>query len=133
MEFTVEGHQDAFHAKVYAVEAAVDRTQHVFTARGLYANSDRKLLPGQYASILLKKEELDDALVVPSEAIVPEMGVVKVFCYRSGKAVPVDVEAGIRTDKDVQILSGLQAGDTVITSGTLQLRTDLPVKLDEIE
>ncbi len=133
MDFSVEGHQDAFHAKVYAVEAAVDRTQHVFTARGLYPNSDRKLLPGQYASILLKKEEVNDALVVPSEAIVPEMGVDKVFCYRSGKAVPVEIVAGIRTAGEVQVLRGLQPGDTIITSGTLQLRTDLPVTLDEVK
>lgn len=133
LEFTVEGFLDSFQASIYAVESAVDKEQHVFTARALYPNSDRKLKPGQYASIRLRRQEIADAIVVPAEAIVPEMGVDKVFCYRSGKAVPVDVEAGIRTDKDVQILSGLQAGDTVITSGTLQLRTDLPVKLDEIE
>lgn len=132
MDFTVEGHQNAFHAQVYAVEASVDKDQHVFTARGLYANADRKLLPGQYASILLKKEEIDDALIVPSEAIVPEMGVDKVFCYRSGKAVPVEITTGIRTAGEVQVLSGLEVGDTVITSGTLQLRMDLPVVLDEI-
>lgn len=133
MDFTVEGQQKAFHAQVYAVESSVNKDQHVFTARGLYANSDRRLLPGQYASILLKKEEIPDALVIPSEAIVPEMGVDKVFCYRAGKAMPVDIEAGIRTAGEVQVLSGLVEGDTIITSGTLQLRMGLPVTLDEVE
>lgn len=132
MDFTVEGFQSAFHAQVYAVESSVDKDQHVFTARGLYANTNRKLLPGQYASILLKKEEIPNALVIPSEAIVPEMGVDKVFCYRSGKAIPVDIESGIRTASEVQVLSGLQEGDTIITSGTLQLRMGLPVTLDEV-
>ena len=51
----------------------------------------------------------------------------------NGKAVPVDITAGIRTAGEVQVLSGLVEGDTIITSGTLQLRTDLPVTLDEIE
>lgn len=133
LEFTVEGFLDSFQAKIYAAESAVDKDQHVFTARALYPNSDRKLKPGQYASIQIQRQEIDDALVVPSEAIVPEMGIDKVFCYRSGKAVPADVKTGIRTDKEVQILSGLKEGDTIITSGTLQLRTDLPVTLDEIE
>lgn len=133
MDFTVEGFQTPFHAEVYAVESSVDRDQHVFTARGLYANSGHKLLPGQYASILLKKEEIPDALVIPSESIVPEMGVDKVFCYRSGKAVPVEITAGIRTAGDVQVLSGLHVGDTIITSGTLQLRMGLPVTLDVVE
>lgn len=132
MDFSVEGFQDAFHAQVYAVESSVDKDQHVFTARGLYANANRKLLPGQYASILLKKEEIPDAIVIPSEAIVPEMGVDKVFCYRSGKAMPVEINAGIRTASQVQVLSGLAVGDTIITSGTLQLRMGLPVTLDEV-
>lgn len=133
MDFTVEGIEQAFHASVYAVESSVNKDQHVFTARGLYANADRRLLPGQYASILLKKEEIPDAMVIPSEAIVPEMGVDKVFCYRSGKAMPVEVNTGIRTAGEVQILSGLAMGDTIITSGTLQLRMGLPVTLDEVE
>lgn len=132
MDFNVEGYNQAFHAQVYAVESSVDRDQHVFTARGLYTNTNRKLLPGQYASILLKKEEIPDALVIPSEAIVPEMGVDKVFCYRSGKAMPVEITAGIRTAGEVQVLSGLVVGDTIITSGTLQLRMGLPVTLDEV-
>lgn len=133
MDFTVEGFQDAFHAQVYAVESAVDKDQHVFTARGIYNNSNHRLLPGQYSSILLKKEEIEDALVIPSEAIVPEMGMDKVFCYRSGKAVPIEIKTGIRTAGEVQVLSGLQFGDTIITSGTLQLRMGLDVTLDVVE
>lgn len=133
MDFNVEGHNEAFHAQVYAVESSVDRDQHVFTARGLYPNANHKLLPGQYASILLKKEEIPNALVIPSESIVPEMGVDKVFCYRAGKAMPVEIVAGIRTAGEVQVLSGLVPGDTIITSGTLQLRMGLPVTLDEVE
>ena len=133
MDFAVEGFQEAFHAQVYAVESAVDCDQHVFTARGLYNNSNRRLMPGQYSSILLKKKEIDDAIVIPSEAIVPEMGMDKVYCYRSGKAVPVEISAGIRTAGEVQVLSGLQFGDTIITSGTLQLRMGLDVTLDMVE
>ena len=56
----------------------------------------------------------------------------KVFLYRSGLAEPVDVEIGIRTEAEVQVLKGLSAGDTILTSGTLQLRTGMPVILDQI-
>ena len=62
----------------------------------------------------------------------PEMGQNEGFVYRSGVAMPVDVEIGIRTEAEVQILRGLAAGDTILTSGTLQLRTGMPVKLDNI-
>jgi membrane fusion protein (multidrug efflux system) len=52
--------------------------------------------------------------------------------YKNGKAQPVTVQVGIRTDKDVQIVKGIKQGDTVIISGTLQLRMGLPVVLDNI-
>ena len=61
------------------------------------------------------------------------MGKNKVFIYRSGVAQPVDVEIGIRTDAEVQILRGLAAGDTILTSGTLQLRQGMPVIIDKID
>ena len=69
---------------------------------------------------------------VPSEAIVPEMGKDKIFLYKSGKAQPVEIQTGIRTEAETQVLQGLQEGDTIIISGTLQLRTGLPVTLDNI-
>lgn len=60
------------------------------------------------------------------------MGKDKIFLYKAGKAQPVEITTGIRTEAEVQVLQGLSVGDTVITSGTLQLRTGLPVTLDNI-
>jgi len=45
----------------------------------------------------------------------------------------VDIITGIRTASEVQVIRGLHVGDTIITSGTLQLRTGLAVTLDNIE
>lgn len=132
LEFTLEGETKAFRATVYARESKIDPTTHTLTIRALYPNTGGTVLPGRYASIRLNKEEIEGAIAVPSEAIVPEMGKDKVFCYRNGKAEPVEVSTGIRTEAWVQVVNGLAAGDTIITSGTLQLRTGLPVVLDEV-
>ena len=83
--------------------------------------------------VKLEKQRIENAITVPSEAIVPEMGVDKLYLYRSGKAQPVTVTTGIRTDGAVQIVSGISQGDTIIVSGTLQLRMGLPVKLDNVD
>ena len=129
LEFTVDGKLDAFKAQVYATEASLDAETHTLLVRALYPNEKRELLSGQYAGIRLKQKEIEDAIAIPSEAIVPEMGKSKVFVYRGGKAEPVDVVTGIRTDSEIQIVNGLQIGDTILTSGTLQLRKGSPVKI----
>lgn len=133
LSFEIEGHLDSFNSTVYATESRIDDETHTLTVRALYPNEGGSLLPGHYANIQLKQQEIADAIAIPSEAIVPEMGKNKVFIYRSGVAQPVDVEIGIRTDAEVQILRGLAAGDTILTSGTLQLRQGMLVIIDKID
>lgn len=133
LTFNIEGKLDAFPAEVYAVESTIDPTMHNFMVRALYPNAGHVLLPGRYASIRLRKQEIPNAMAIPSEAIVPEMGKDKVFVYKSGKAQPVEVITGLRTDAEVQVVRGLQMGDTILVSGTLQLRTGLPVTLDNVD
>lgn len=132
LTFTLEGSLDAYHAQVYARESSLDINTHTLTVRALYPNPSG-IMPGRYASITLKRQEYKDALAIPSQAIVPEMGKDKVFLYRSGKAEPVEIVTGIRTDALVQAVKGLAAGDTVIISGTQQLRTGMDVTIDHIE
>lgn len=133
LSFTIDGSLQNYAATVYAKESALDRNTHTLTVRAMYANPNGRLTPGRYASINLKKQEIQDAIAIPSEAIVPEMGKDKVFLYKSGKAQPVDVTVGLRTEDRVQVLRGLNVGDTLITSGTLQLRTGLSVVLDHVD
>lgn len=133
VEFSLPGKLEPFRAKVYAKESKIDPETHTLTVRALYDNAKGETLAGRYASVNLEKQRIEDAIVVPSEAIVPEMGVDKLYLYKSGKAQPVTVTVGIRTDKSVQIVNGLSQGDTVIVSGTLQLRMGLPVVLDNID
>lgn len=129
LEFSVDGKLEAFKAQVYATEASLDAETHTLLVRALYPNENGELLSGQYAGIRLKQKEIPDAIAVPAEAIVPEMGKNKVFVYRNGKAEPVDVATGIRTDAEIQIVKGLEFGDTILTSGTLQLRKGSAVNI----
>ena len=100
--------------------------------RALYDNSDGKLYPGRYVSVALTTQTFKNTLAVPSQAIVSEMGIDKVFLYKSGKAVPVEITKGVRTESMVQVLTGLTPGDTIITTGTMQLRTGQGVILDSV-
>jgi membrane fusion protein (multidrug efflux system) len=76
--------------------------------------------------------QIDNAVSIPTEAIIPEMDGEKVFIYKNGKAEQVKVTTGLRTEALIQIKEGLQFGDTLLTTAILQLRHQLPVKLDTL-
>ena len=133
LTFTVEGYNETFHAEVYATESKIDPNTHYFSVRAHYPNTRGRLLPGRFVSVKIRMHDIPDAIAIPTEALVPEMGVDKVFLYKGGKAHAAEVKTGLRTDSSIQIIDGLNVGDTLITSGTLQLREGLPVKLDTVE
>lgn len=122
----------SYDASVYAVEPSVDLNTRTLRARAVFRNDDRAVVAGTYASIEIVRREIPDAISVPSEAIVPELGRNMVFVTRGGRAQPVEIETGLRTDSRVQALSGLQAGDTVLTTGVLQLRTGMDIIINNL-
>ena len=122
LTFTAEGDLTPRSAQVYASDSRVDSETRTYTVRALYPNSDGKLVPGRYVNVNLTTRKYDRTLAVPSEAIVSEMGIDKVFLCKNGKAEAVEITKGLRTDALVQVLRGLAIGDTVIISGTMQLR-----------
>lgn len=133
LTFTVEGINEEFNAAVYAKESEVDSDTRMLSVRATYPNPNGRLQPGRFISAKIRMQDIPNAIAIPTEAIVPEMGVDKVFIYRGGKAKAVAVKTGLRTDALIHIVEGIVAGDTVITSGTLQLREDLPVKLNNVQ
>jgi membrane fusion protein (multidrug efflux system) len=130
--FHVDGSNESFSAKVYAVDPQVTEVTRTILIRALYPNNNEELTAGRFASVTLLLSQIDDAIAIPSEAVIPEMEGEKVFVFRNGKAESVNVEIGLRTESHVQILDGLKFGDTLLTTGILQLRQNLPVVLDTL-
>lgn len=129
IQFKVANHPETFTATVYAIQPEIEINTRTLTVRARATNPDGKLIPGTFANIAFDLNEVDDALMVPSEAIVPVQGGKKVFVYKNGKAREVMVETGSRNRSDVVVLSGLNPNDTVITSGVLSLKDSAGVNL----
>ncbi|MCX7797636.1 MAG: efflux RND transporter periplasmic adaptor subunit [Melioribacter sp.] len=121
-----------YTGKVYAVEPKIDQNTRSVQARALIPNEKGELTPGAYAEVEIVLEEFKNAILVPSEAIIPDVEGEKVFLYRRGRVIPQLVTTGIRTEKEVQILKGVSFGDTLITSGIIQLRPNIPVRLEQV-
>jgi len=130
--FSVENSPESYTAEVYAVEAVVDQATRSLAVRAVHRNEALKILPGSFARVEISLVSINDALQIPAEALIPEMGGSKVFVYKDGKALPRAVIPGLRTNSHVQINEGLQSGDTVIISGILQMRPGMAVTPTEI-
>ena len=129
LSFKVAGSDAKYVAKVYAIEPEVQVATRTLQVRALADNKDGKLLPGTFADVELPLDIIKDAIVVPTEAIVPVQNGKKVFISQNGKAKEVMVETATRTDASILVLSGLKAGDTLLTSGVMILKNDTPVKV----
>jgi membrane fusion protein (multidrug efflux system) len=130
--FQMDGSNTIYEAKVYAVDPKIELSTRSIVIRALYPNKNEELKSGRYASVTLQLSKIDNAIAIPTEALVPEMEGELVYLYRKGRASVVRVNTGLRTESLIQITSGLKFGDTLLTSGILQLRESLPVRLDTV-
>lgn len=126
--FTLDGDTGRYNAVVYAVDPTVDVASRTIGVRAHNPNTNGKLRPGSFAHIIVELAKEPHALMIPTEALIPDIQGQKVLLIKGGKAVSARVHTGIRTNTQVQLTDGVQPGDTVITTGLLQLREGMAVK-----
>ncbi|MBK9286712.1 MAG: efflux RND transporter periplasmic adaptor subunit [Flavobacteriales bacterium] len=126
--FTLEGDTSTYHGEVYAVDPSVDATTRTVKVRARSNNSAGRLIPGAFAKVDVRLDKVDDALIIPAEALIPDIQGQKVLLMKGGKVVSARVQLGIRTANSVQLTSGVQPGDSVIVTGLLALRDGAAVR-----
>ena len=129
VHFNVANSSEDFTAKIYALQPEIEINTRTLTVRAIADNRSGKLFPGTFANILFDLNKNDNALKVPTEAIVPVQDGKKVFVYKNGKAKEAMIETGSRDQANVVVTSGLKVNDTVITSGVLSLKEDTKVQI----
>lgn len=126
--FTVAGGDRKYQGEVQASDPRIDPGTRTLLVRAICPNPDGRLLPGTFANVEITLTRTEDAILVPAVAVVSGVTDKNVFVSVGGKAERRVVETGTRTESTVQVLSGLRAGDVVITSGLQQMRAGLPVE-----
>lgn len=130
--FKIGDDNKVYDAAVYAIDPKIDINTRTVVLRALYHNSNEELKPGTYAGVTLELSKRENAVSIPTEALIPEMEGEKVFVFRNGKAMSVPVTTGLRTESRLEITNGLKFGDTLIVTGIMQLRQNLPVVIDTL-
>ncbi|MBI1182083.1 MAG: efflux RND transporter periplasmic adaptor subunit [Alphaproteobacteria bacterium] len=116
-----------FHGTVYAIDPQVDVSGRSLAVRARADNPDSLLKPGLFvhASLLLARRK--DAMMIPEEAIIPQGDDNFAFRIVDGKAVLTKLQTGLRRAGVVEVVSGLQPSDVVVTAGQIKLRDGAPV------
>lgn len=132
VRFTFEGSNKELSAKVVATESNVTENTRSLTARAVVTGKDNTLLPGAFAKVQLSFAPDPDAILIPTQAVLPQARGKKVILYRNGTAIFADVTTGVRDSSRIQITDGLKPGDTVVVTGLLSVRPEAPIQVGKI-
>ena len=118
-----------YEGKVLAINPLLDAAGRSVVIRAQVRNQDTVLRPGMFARVRLFTRDVQETLVVPEQAIVPQGDEWFVYRVVDGKAQRARIDVGQRRDGKVEIVKGLQDGDMVITAGQLKVREGVPVQI----
>lgn len=131
--FTVAGDTGSFKGQIYAIDPKIDLATRSVKLRAYVPNASGMLFPGSFAKTTISLKDKPDAIMIPSQAVIPGTRYKQVIVADSGRAKFVVVETGTRNANNVEITSGLQIGDTVITTGILQLKQGMPLRYNKVQ
>jgi membrane fusion protein (multidrug efflux system) len=131
--FRTDGSSQIYTGKVFAIEPGINAQTRTLQIKALAQNNNNELLPGSFAKVSLVLSNVENAILVPNEAIIPVLKGKTVFVSKNGKAKQIEVHSGTRTDANIVITSGLSEGDTVLTTGAMTLKEDAPVKVSVVK
>jgi len=126
--FSTTNKPELKNAKIYAFEPMIDPQTRSISVRALASNKNDELIPGAFVKVNINFDEAPKALLIPPQALIPELSGQKVFIIKNGKAAESKVITGLRTSLYVEVINGLEPGDSLITTGLIQLRKGMVVK-----
>jgi membrane fusion protein (multidrug efflux system) len=132
INFTTESTNKQYKAKIYATESGITEENRSLKVHALVENIDRNITAGSFAKVLFDMGENNEAIMIPTQAIIPEARDKKVIVYNGGLANFKTVTTGTRDSAKVEILSGLSIGDTVITTGLLSIKPGSKINLSSL-
>jgi len=133
VRFSVEGDDNKFDAEVMATEEGIDQNTRNLKARALVTAHAPSLTPGAYASVELRLSQNRSALMVPTQSIIMKERNKSVIICKGGKAVFVPVKTGVRQSGNIEVVSGINEGDTVVITGVLFIKPEMDLKFAKIK
>jgi membrane fusion protein (multidrug efflux system) len=132
IQFTIDGSDNTYHAAVSATEVSIEENSRSLLIRAVVKGNDPLLLSGGFAKVKIILGKNENAIMIPNSAIVPQGRKKQAYVYHGGKAAAIDITTGVRDSANIEVVSGLKPGDTILTTGLMFLRPGSDVKLTKV-
>ena len=129
VKITMPNSSESFSAKIYAIDPEIEIATRTLKVRAIADNPANKLIAGTFATVELPLKNIKNAILVPTEAVIPIQNGKVVYIASNGKAKEVKIETLTRTAKDVVVTSGIKAGDTLVVSGVMAIKNDSNIQI----
>lgn len=130
--FKIDGLLKKFDGVVYAIEPNIDLRSRSVTLRARADNPKGELISGSFAKVDLTLSKIPNAMMIPTQAVQPILKGQQVFVMKNGKATAREIKTDIRTAARIQVISGIKSGDSVVTSGLIQVTENTPLKVIQV-
>ena len=131
--FTTETSSKKYNGRIIATESSITQENRSLKVLALVEQVDKNITAGGFANVDFNLGENNNALMIPTQAIIPQARDKKVIVYRSGRAEFLTVTTGIRDSSKVEILKGLGFGDTIITTGLLSIKPESKITISSFK
>lgn len=131
--FSIAGSDRKFNATVIATESLIEANTRTLRVLTVIKETSPLLVPGAFAKVSLSLGKNDKALIIPTQAVIPQARNKQAIVYRDGVAKFENIVTGIRDSSYVEVTSGVKLGDTVLTTALLALQPDSKVKLTKVQ
>ncbi len=112
---SMPGHKYA--ATIARISPTIDTRNGTFRATALIDNELEELAPGMFARFTIAYEKHAEAMVIPSQAIIEEDEQTSVYVVSNGEVTRRQIETGIESDNQVEVLSGLAGDEQIVVIG----------------
>ena len=133
ISFTTETSSGKHAAKIIATESGITEDNRSLKVHAIVENVTKDIFSGGFASVNFDMGDNNQALMVPTQAIIPRSRDKQIIIYRDGKADFSIVTTGVRDSANVEILKGVAAGDTVVTTGLLSIKPESKLTISSIK
>lgn len=129
ISFSTENGDKKYTAKIVATESGITEENRSLQVQAIVETGDKNLIPGAFANVYFNMGDVNDAVMIPTQSVIPQARDKKVIVFKNGKADFTTVVTGVRDSAKVEITSGLSIGDTVITTGLLTIKPGSDLKI----